>query len=629
MQGDRRRADPRLSLARQAARPSVMTETAAPAVPDNGPGRTAVRADGPPANRSARPVWAMPVAIAVLALVLRLWAPGPVTQTQDEFSWLYLSDGFRTAVVHGDFARATAGDIRTVGKTFPTVPGVTTMWAGTLGYASVSVAHSIGLASKAPKPFSASVLRASRGFVALWCSIALGLLVALAGWLVGRRAAAVAGVLLATEPFLVGHSDVLHTDAMVTMFGALSIVALLAGLRAGRSHADEPADANEPVDIDRPAVVPGRARIPLIALSGTSFALATLTKLNAVPLVVAAAGLIVAIDALAIRRTEAGAAGWWKSPVRAYARLTGVWLLAAIAVTVLLWPALWVAPHDQFTLIRLSLNQLKRGQGITFFRQRLTADAGVTYYPVAMLFRMTPWLLFGGAIGSLAVLARSALSLRRKLASDPASVAAATFLVAVVPYTAAMTITSQKYDRYSLPLFPFLALACGVLVAAAVSWLGQRVRITRWVLPVGIALAALLAISTLREAPYAISYVDPLVGGQVRARRNILLGWGEGLEVLGAEVRDREGAHCKDTRIMAPTFFVVAFPCGRTVSFASAARDLSTIDYYVSYVSGEQRSLTAERDLFAKVRRSADLVKSVHIGGVDYAELWKIRSAQP
>ena len=144
-----------------------------------------------------------------------------------------MSKGFHTAVVDGNFARATTANVKTVGSSNPTVPGVTTMWAGTLGYTSVSVAHAVGLAD-APKTFAGSVLRASRFFVALWCSIALGLFVAVAALLVGRRASLVAGVLLATEPFLVGHSDVLHTDALVAMFGALSAVSLLAGLRARR-----------------------------------------------------------------------------------------------------------------------------------------------------------------------------------------------------------------------------------------------------------------------------------------------------------------------------------------------------------------------------------------------------------
>lgn len=566
-----------------------------------------------------RRTWTLPVGIAVLALLLRLWAPGPVTQTGDEFTWLYLSDGFRTAVLHRDFARATAGDVRKVKGTYPTVPGVTTMWAGTLGYASVSAAHSLGLASHAPRAIGPSVLRAARGFVALWCSIALGLLVAIAVWLVGRRAAAVAGVLLATEPWLVGLSDVLHTDAMVTMFGGLSVVALLAGLQAARPRTGERSAGAAALG------VPARARIPLIVLSGVAFALAVLTKLNAAPLLFGAGAIIVVVDALAARRDAAGAPGWGRRLLAQYGRLTGIWVVASLVVIVVLWPALWVAPHDQLTLMRLSLTQLKKGQGTTYFRERLTADAGATYYPVAMLFRMTPWFLAGAVVASVGVLLRSVWGFRRWSTADAPSIAAATLLVATLPYAVALTVTSQKYDRYSLPLFPFLAIACGVGASGAVGWVARRVHSTRWVVPTGVAATAILAGLTLSYSPYAISYVDPLVGGQVRARRNILLGAGEGLEALGAEVRHRDGTHCQDIRIAGPLFFVIAFPCGQLVSAGSLDGDVHRADYYVSYVTAEQRSLAGDRQLFSTVRRTSTLVKTVRIGGVDYAELWKIR----
>ena len=201
---------------------------------------------------------------------------------------------------------------------------------------------------------------------------------------------------------------------------------------------------------------------------------------------------------------------------------------------------------------------------------------------------------------------------------------AATLLLAVVPYAIVATLTSQKYDRYILPLFPFLAIACGVFLAEAVGWFGSRVHSTRWVLPAGVAVTALLAGSTLSQAPYAISYVDPLVGGQARARRNILLGWGEGLEVLGAEVRHREGKRCDDTRILGAAFYVVAFPCGRLFSVTSIA-DVHNADYFVTYVSGQQRSSPFDQELLNSVRRSGDLVKNVRIDGLDYAQLWKIR----
>ena len=561
----------------------------------------------------------MPVVIGVLSLILRVWAPGPVSQTQDEFNWLVYSDEFRGALVDRDFSHAA------VRSDYTTLPGVTTMWSGTLGYASVALAHAVGLA-EAPEPITGSVLRASRGFVALWCSIALGMLVAVASLLVGRRAAAVAGVLLATEPFLVGHSDVLHTDAMVTMFGAMSLVALAAGLRA-RRPVDPAGDGTDATATLRGARSGGR--ISLVVLSGAFAGLAILTKLNAVPLVVGGGAVIMTIELLAARRTAKGGAGCWRSALGENLRFVAMWGGTALLVMFVLWPALWVAPLEQLRHVKEALDVLSQAQNVTFFRHHSTTDPGVTYYPVAMLFRMTPWFLVGATISTFAVLFGFVRGFRRSPLANPMIIVAATLLLAAIPYALVASFTSQKYDRYFLPVLPFLAIACGVFVSSAVGRLESHFRSTRWVLPVGIVVTALLTVSTLSHAPYAISYVNPLPGGQVRARNNILLGWGEGLEVVGAEIRRREGRRCKEARILSRPFHHVAFPCGQLVSFAAVGRDLQNIDYYVGYVSSLQRSRRSDLDVYDAVRGTGDLIKTVEIGGVEYAELWKIRHHKP
>jgi hypothetical protein len=273
----------------------------------------------------------------------------------------------------------------------------------------------------------------------------------------------------------------------------------------------------------------------------------------------------------------------------------------------------------------VSLDQLRRGQGTTFFRQHLTPDAGAMYYPVAMVLRMTPWLLAGAFLASVGVISRAVLGLRRAGATDTANNVAATLLLAVVPYAIVITLASQKYDRYSLPLFPFLAIACGVFLDWIIRRLGNRAHATRWILPVGVVLTVLLAVSTLSQAPYAISYVDPLAGGQTTARRTILLGWGEGLEVLGAEIRHREGRRCDDAQIAGPLFWFVAFPCGKFIPSPSTVAGMRNADYFVSYVSGRQRATQAQKTVERFVRRSGRLVKAVRVDGVPYAELWQLR----
>jgi 4-amino-4-deoxy-L-arabinose transferase-like glycosyltransferase len=191
-----------------------------------------------------------------------------------------------------------------------------------------------------------------------------------------------------------------------------------------------------------------------------------------------------------------------------------------------------------------------------------------------------------------------------------------------------ITFAAQKYDRYALPLLPFLALLIGVGLSVTLQRLPERARAARWLVPAGLLVTALLAITTLAQAPYAISYADPLVGGQVGAKQNILLGWGEGMEALGAEIRHLEGHRCHNARTLGAPFYVVAFPCARLVTRA-VVDGKNNVDYYVRYVSQEQRASAASSAFDAAMRRVGRRVKVVSIGGVHYAELWKIRPHAP
>ena len=107
--------------------------------------------------------------------------------------------------------------------------------------------------------------------VSAWCAAAIGVFVALLAWLVGRRAAVVTGVLLAVEPYVVGHSSLLHTDALVAPFGMVGVAALGVALWGRRP---DPADGT----------APGRRRATarwwVLALAGAASGLCLLTKLN-------------------------------------------------------------------------------------------------------------------------------------------------------------------------------------------------------------------------------------------------------------------------------------------------------------------------------------------------------------
>jgi len=543
--------------------------------------------DGPaapePSHRRVRPLWRVAAVIGLLAFVVRVWAPGPVTQTVDEYAWYMCSRAFRGAVVEGNLADASTSAIT---GPWMTQPGVTTMWAGTLGYWAVAAGEELGVVEDAPGPRDdpPRILRGGRVVVSLWCALALVALIVIAAKLIGRRAAVVAGVLLAAEPFLVGHSHVLHTDAMVTMFGALAIVSLAAACR----------DRASPVDRK------------LLAVAGAAAGLAALTKLNAFPLVLGGAAVVLAVQT-----------DWRRMGLAASVRrsaLTGLAFVGVAAVAFfVVWPALWVDPWSQLERLPRSLDQLGR-ENFTFFRARVTEEPGPLYYPYALALRLSPWLLVAGAASVVA----SVVHLARRARSDdptpwPAPPVLVLLLLAPLPYAVLIALTGQKYDRYALPVVPFLALLTGVgTVVAADRWSH------RLLVPAGLAAAVAMFAVTVTIQPYAISFANPLLGGQKRARNLILLGWGEGQEVLGAAIARRE-ERCGDVRIFTDQVVAdfIALPCGEVASDTTTRPG----DYVIRYISDVQRN--PDDPIERAAMRRGELVEKVDIAGVTYAELWQ------
>ena len=136
----------------------------------------------------------------------------------------------------------------------------------------------------------------------------------------------------------------------------------------------------------------------------------------------------------------------------------------------------------------------------------------------------------------------------------------------------------------------------------------------------GAAGAGVLAVATVVQAPYAIAYVDPLVG-QERAEDLILLGWGEGIERLGAEIDRREAGRCDEVDVLLLNAQrVMAVPCGR-LDVAGPA-DSGRYEYAIRYISNRQRGTFEDR--FEPIVQDGTLIDRVRIGGVTYAELWAL-----
>ena len=166
-----------------------------------------------------------------MAFALRLLTAQGDFVTTDEANWLNRSNMFYEGVTSGDFVSASATTPSMSPDPDATMPGVTTMWVGSVAHAFWSLGED---GTEFPK--DAAALDLAQVVMALATSLALGVLVFLVARWAGRAVAAVAGVLLATEPFFVAHSAVLHTDMLTTLFGAAALVATALALGVPQAH---------------------------------------------------------------------------------------------------------------------------------------------------------------------------------------------------------------------------------------------------------------------------------------------------------------------------------------------------------------------------------------------------------
>lgn len=549
-----------------------------------GSGEACEEPAGPPRPRRARrrAAWLRRwdvIGVGVLAFIPRALTAGTF-QTPDEVLWMRRSYLFSDALTQGrlDEASATAGDLATM-------PGVTTMWLGSIARGVWAAGRDAGLWSEKSMQFGESMSSVTVAQAAY--GVATAALIALVAWLVGawqgRVAGIVAGVLLATEPFLVAHGSVLHTDELLTLLGVASCLATVLALG-----------------------IPGRGEWygsrRLAALGGAGLGLAVLTKLSAA----AFAPSVSAFGAWALIVA-------WRSDrrpdeLRLVARMAA-WMVGASVATLVFYPAIWVDTSRQLTFLRRAAEMGGQGQP-QFFLGEASWTPGLRYYLVAVPFRLTPWL----AILGLSALVASLVV--RQLRMTALAVG-----LLVLPMMTVLSVASKQFDRYALVAPAGLAILVG---AVAARWWASAPRLPTlrhpWVARPLLAVALAVPVVTATVvAPWGMAYFNPLFGGALGAEDDLLIGWGEGLEQAGAAIEERESARCDHVTIWTSYFIPNAFPCGSMVA------DPAEAEYVVLYVSARQL-LSEARTLRAIGGRRH--VASVDISGVRYADVYQREPAE-
>jgi 4-amino-4-deoxy-L-arabinose transferase-like glycosyltransferase len=421
--------------------------------------------------------------------------------------------------------------------------------------------------------------------------------------LFGLGMAVVAGCLWATSPYLVAYSRVLHLDATLTDTVMLSLLLLVCACTPPHQSAQ-----------------PGRrVQYGYLVGSGCCAGLALLTKGPALILLpyagLAMFGLAIAQERLPGQQIDRSTL---PHVIRAsFQALPGIllrylgWLGSALLVVVVCWPALWVSPGAAIARYvgEITSNGGRPNGDGQFFLGQAVADPGWLFYPLADLFRTTPAMLIGllGAIGIILVgLARR----RIRLATQPAMVVLIGF---VVFWTAVMTLGPKKFDRYVLPTWPALIILAAAGLFMLIEHAPRRSRGWIW--------SALLLTELLQLGwyqPYYLSYYNPMLGGGAVAQNLFLVGWGEGMDQVGAYLRARPDIQ----------YGPVLSALGQTLQpFVPVdVRDVADFgslpaNYAVVYRESIQRA--ANPALYAQLQTTVPL-HTVTIHGIDYAQIYQL-----
>jgi 4-amino-4-deoxy-L-arabinose transferase-like glycosyltransferase len=548
----------------------------------------------PDKNKTIKENIAVGVFLFLVALLPRAFGLNAFI-TPDEYLWIERSGEFLAALLRADWAATFQ-----VGH-----PGLTTRWTGVLGILAtylprLQIASGQWLIDGHPStspstacgelcrtmlragPFQdlladtdaylPEVLAATRYPTAILTSMGVVGLYFLVRPLFGQRAALLSAVILAWEPFYLALSRVIHHDALSTTFMVLSLLSFMVYLRGHRPFLYLP-------------------------LSGLMAGLAFLSKSPSLFLVPFTALLSLGAYWLQKGPVLSSAEGsLWPLDWRRVAELGrdwAIWGLIASLVFLLLWPAMWVDPLGTIhgVIDKASGYAASPHERGNFFLGKVGRDPGPLFYPVALLFRLTPLTLLGLGSSLLLLLGLSSKAYRnwRRIPNPPRAdprwrsaspqghgeedgagdrwhvlqrrpelrpepveglVEGMFSLWAfILLYVLFMTTGAKKFDRYLLPIFPMIDIlaALGLLALGGVIWgwacpeLCRRVRGRfeaagdilggRRSLVLGLGLVLLLQGGfALPHYPYYLTYYNPLLGGIRQAAQTILVGWGEGYE---------------------------------------------------------------------------------------------------
>jgi len=566
------------------------------------------------------------LAIGLAALLPRVLALGLFITDDEANFWLTRSDIFLKAIRTGDYA-ATA---------LTAHPGVTTMWLGAAGIVLRRALLDWGILRSDAFPVVLATMRLPVALVHVAVVLlGYGLLRRMFPPKIYPALALLAALLWAADPFVIGYSKLLHTDALSGSFMTLSMLAACVTFNHDR-----------------------RAR--WLALSGIAAGLAFLSKSPALVLA-PAVGLVALLSTNDQRPTAndqqlnpiqpAFVFRLW-SFVRHLWSFVGplaAWGALAAATVFALWPALWVSPLQAYAQLRVgvAIEGAQPHMLGNFFLGREDDAPGLLYYPAALVLRSTPWTLLGLLLLPIAW-RRKAIAPAQQKPAAAARRSLAALAGFVILFVVAMSLFPKKFDRYMVPAFPALDVLAAAGILGVGGWglgVGKKLRRKSSVAcpeqrrrvgrpspalssiegSVVMALVGVITIAALANIawwhPYSIDAFNQLFGGTRAGVQTFTVGWGEGLE----QVADWLNAQPDITSVRTVALRITSLnPYLRDRAEAVFPKGDQLRDrtgYVVVYLPQTQ---TGQADgVFGQFYGRAPPLHTVRIHGVDFAWIYR------
>jgi 4-amino-4-deoxy-L-arabinose transferase-like glycosyltransferase len=595
--------------------------------------------------RLLRSDFVISLALFILALLPRLLDPGRFL-TPDEFLWVDRSRNFLLGLLDPAYqctsvivnwnlvAEGLACTLRT-GH-----PGVTTMWTGSFGLWLSWLANNRYitlpdyLVRLSTNPLDPTLIVPTRIGTILITSFWVVAVYWLVRRLWGAKLALISAVMIALDPFHIALSRVIHHDALSTTFMTLSVLAAFVywGQRQSRKW---------------------------LLASGALAGFAILSKSPALYLLpfIAVVGLWFWVE-------EASRKKFGRTILDGL-----LWFAAVVAVIIIFWPAMWVAPREAIETVLFIGSKYATGGHAkgNFFLGQISQDPGHLFYPVTWLYRTSPLVMIGviaalilwpwrGRIGSPTQNTPTknggqTVTLR---VSGPEATSRDFFnylpliLIFILGYYLLMTIGEKKQDRYFLPVYPWLNL---IAAAGLVSIINYHLPLTTYQLPLTnyhftffalpikhytlhithyvlrftfyvLLLLILITNGYLVAAnfPYYFTYYNPWLGGIQGAAKALTIGWGEGLDIA-ADYLNHGGAPSQ-TRVSSwyeSTF--APFYYGSSISYSKEKGKALAGDYVIFYINQTQRRFPDDI-MFDYFESRFSPVRVVTLHGLDYAWIY-------